>query len=152
MTQPDLIVRPLDAADRAGWEYLWDLYLDFYRTSVTPEVHDVYFQRLLNDDPNDFKCFMAVLAGKPIGLAHYLFHRSGWKIENVCYLQDLYCLPESRGTGVGRALIEAVYAAADRMGVTSVYWLTQRDNTTARKLYDRIGVLTDFVKYQRPAT
>ena len=71
-------------------------------------------------------------------------------MENVCYLQDLYATPESRGTGVGRALIEAVYAAADTAGAPSVYWLTQDFNETARKLYDRIGVKTPFIKYSRP--
>ena len=50
----------------------------------------------------------------------------------------------------GRALITAVYAAADEAGAPSVYWLTQEGNTTARQLYDRIATPTDFMKYQRP--
>jgi GNAT superfamily N-acetyltransferase len=50
---------------------------------------------------------------------------------------------------VGRALIEAVYAAADRKGSPAVYWLTQDFNASARKLYDRIGRVTPFIKYQR---
>jgi GNAT superfamily N-acetyltransferase len=54
-----------------------------------------------------------------------------------------------RGTGVGRKLIEAVYAAADAAGRPAVYWLTQDFNATARQLYDRIGVLTPFIKYNR---
>lgn len=58
-------------------------------------------------------------------------------------------MPEMRGAGVGRALIEAVYAAADAHHAGSVYWLTQEFNHTARKLYDRIGVQTPFIKYQR---
>ena len=70
-------------------------------------------------------------------------------MENVCYLQDLYADPELRGRGIGRALIEAVYAAADAQGCPSVYWLTQEFNTTARQLYDRIGVETPFIKYNR---
>ena len=54
--------------------------------------------------------------GQLVGLAHYLFHRHCWRIEDVCYLQDLYVDPEARGTGLGRALIEAVYARADAAG------------------------------------
>jgi GNAT superfamily N-acetyltransferase len=83
-------------------------------------------------------------------LVHYLFHRHCWRIEDVCYLQDLYAAPEVRGRGVGRALIEAVYRAADAAGAPSVYWLTQDFNATARQLYDRIGHVTPFVKYVRP--
>jgi len=63
--------------------------------------------------------------GALIGLTHFVFHRHGWKIEDVCYLQDLYVSPAARGTGCGRKLIEAVYAAADAKGCPSVYWLTQ---------------------------
>ena len=113
-------------------------------------VYDSTFSRLLGDDPRDFNGMVAECDGRIIGLVHYLFHRHGWKVEDVCYLQDLYALPEMRGMGVGRALIEAVYAAADRQGAPQVYWLTQTFNDTARRLYDRIGVATPFIKYQRP--
>ena len=95
---------------------------------------------------------MALSVGTPwlAGLTHYLFHRHAWKVERVCYLQDLYARPETRGNGVGRALIQAVYDEANRQEAPAVYWLTQDFNHTARKLYDRIGKLTPFLKYQRP--
>jgi GNAT superfamily N-acetyltransferase len=140
----------LTTADYAEWAEMWTDYLVFYKTSVKPEVYDSTFARLLGDDPQDFNAFVAVQDGRLVGLTHYLFHRHAWKIENVCYLQDLYARPETRGTGVGRALIEAVYETADANGTPTVYWLTQDFNTNARKLYDRIAVQTPFIKYQRP--
>lgn len=145
-----LTIRPLTAADRLEWARLWTAYLAFYKTTLPDAVLDSTFQRLLGVDPQDFNGLLAVLDGKPVGLAHYLLHRHGWKIENTCYLQDLYADPEVRGTGIGRALIEAVYAAADTAGAPSVYWLTQDFNTEARKLYDRVAVLTPFIRYNRP--
>ena len=57
---------------------------------------------------------------------------------------------DQRGTGVGRALIDAVYDAADDAGCPSVYWLTQEFNEVGRRLYDRIGEVTPFIKYVRP--
>lgn len=42
------------------------------------------------------------------------------------------------------------YAQADTDGCPAVYWLTQDFNAEARKLYDRVGVLTPFIKYARP--
>ena len=146
-----LIVRPLARDDGPHWSALWRAYLAFYETEVPQEVYDTYFERLLDDDPQDFRGLIAERDGTPVGLAHYLFHRHGWKIENVCYLQDLYAAPEVRGQGVGRALIEAVYAAADAAGAPGVYWLTHDFNAEARKLYDRIGVVTPFIKYARSA-
>ena len=144
-------VRPLRASDKARWAALWSDYLAFYETSVSDAVQDSTFARLLGDDPRDFSCLVIEEPGGAlVGLVHYLFHRHAWRIEEVCYLQDLYVAPEARGTGLGRALIEAVYAEAERSGAGQVYWLTQEFNTTARRLYDRVGVLTPFVKYQSP--
>lgn len=145
------VVRPLTQADEPHWRALWRDYLAFYQTELPAQVYDTYFQRLLGDDPQDYHGLIAEVGGTPVGLAHYVFHRHGWKIENVCYLQDLYANPEVRGQGIGRALIEAVYKAADKAGAPGVYWLTQDFNATARKLYDWIGTVTPFIKYTRPA-
>ena len=148
--QKNLKIRSLQSADETDWRRLWRAYLEFYETEVPEEVYATLFERLLGDDPQDFHGLIAEVDGKPVGLTHYLFHRHGWKIENVCYLQDLYADPDVRGTGIGRALIEAVYRAADAEGAPSVYWLTQDFNTEARKLYDRIGQVSPFIKYGRP--
>ena len=142
-------IRPLIAADKPDWHRLWTAYLAFYESAVSDEVQNLYFQRLLGDDPRDYNGLIALVDGKPVGLAHYLFHRHGWTVEDTCYLQDLYVDPAARGTGLGRKLIESVYAAADAHGAASTYWTTQDFNTTARQLYDRIGKLTPFIKYAR---
>ncbi len=143
------VVRPLMESDKAEWAELWRQYLVFYETAVGPEVYETTFARLLSDDPHSFHGLVAEQDGRLVGIVHYLFHAHNWKIEPVCYLQDLYALPEARGTGIGRALIEAVYAAADAEGAPAVYWLTQDFNSTARRLYDRIGQLTPFIRYNR---
>lgn len=150
VSQSELSVRPLVAGDEEHWRDLWKAYLTFYGSSVSEEVYATTFARLIGDQSHDFHALVADRDGVLLGLTHYLFHRHCWRIENVCYLQDLYTAPEARGTGVGRALIQGVYDAADRAGSPSVYWLTQDDNQTARQLYDRIGTLTPFIKYQRP--
>ena len=142
-------IRPLRAADEEVWRRLWTDYLEFYETSVSEEVYRTTFARLLSNDPREFHGLLAEQGGEPVGLTHFLFHRHCWRVENVVYLQDLYVVPEARGTGAGRALIEAVYTAADVAGCPTVYWLTQDFNATARQLYDRIATLTPFIKYQR---
>jgi GNAT superfamily N-acetyltransferase len=132
---------------------LWAGYLDFYQTALPEDQFEASFARLIAAEAHDFHGLIALRGEGPdapaIGLAHYLQHRHLWRQEPVCYLQDLYVASDSRGTGAGRALIEAVYAAADSAGAPRVYWLTQDDNHTARKLYDRIGRLSGFVKYER---
>ncbi len=100
-------IRPLSPEDEADWRRLWTGYLAYYETSVAEEVYQSTFARLLGDDPRDFSCLVAEdRSGRLVGLTHYLFHRHAWKIEEVCYLQDLYADPDARGLGIGRALIE----------------------------------------------
>ncbi|MEM9048425.1 MAG: GNAT family N-acetyltransferase [Pseudomonadota bacterium] len=142
-------IRPLEESDRADWARLWTQYLRFYETSVAPEVYDATWSRLMAGGVGEFRGLGAVADGRLVGITHYLFHRHCWRVENVCYLQDLFVDAALRGTGAGRALIEAVYSAADAEGCPTVYWLTQDFNETARRLYDRIGTLTPFIKYNR---
>jgi GNAT superfamily N-acetyltransferase len=142
-------VRPLLAEDEPAWRRLWRGYLDFYRTALPEAVYAASFGRLVDPEVADYRGLIALRGHAPVGLAHCIFHRHGWQIENICYLQDLYVAPEARGTGAGRALIEGVYAAADAAGARGVYWLTDASNSTARRLYDRVGTATPFIKYRR---
>ncbi len=140
-------IRPIRSDDRAVWGALWRGYLDFYGTELPEEVFDAQWARLMEADT--VRGLLAEMDGRPVGLVHMIFHAHGWKLRPVCYLQDLYVEEEARGTGLGRALVEAVYGAADAAGAPDVYWLTQTGNVTARRLYDRVGRITDFIKYAR---
>ena len=144
-----LEIRALTPSDEVDWRRLWTAYLAFYETVLPEEIFRTTFARLTGDGANDYAGLLAVLDGRPVGLAHYLFHRSCWTIGDVCYLQDLYADPAVRGTGIGRALIEAVYARAAEANAAEVYWMTQEFNATARRLYDRIADETPFVIYQK---
>jgi len=145
-------IRPLVIDDRRSWNRLWCAYLAYYETDLPEAVYASSFDRMIAGNggaAGEFRGLLALVDGTPVGLVHFLFHRHGWKREDVCYLQDLYVDPDRRGTGLGRALIEAVYAAADEAGAPSVYWLTQDFNAAGRRLYDRVGTLTPFIKYAR---
>lgn len=144
-----LSVRPLTADDEAAWRHLWRGYLDFYETVLPETTYASSFAQLVDPGVWDYNGLLAERNGVPVGLAHFIFHRHGWIPAGTCYLQDLFVTADERGTGAGRALIEAVYSAADAAGRPDVYWLTQADNHQARALYDRIGRATPFIKYRR---
>lgn len=150
MTDARLTVRPLAAADRAGWEPLWRGYLEFYETVLPKAQYDLHFARLTDPAEADITGLVAEAGGELAGIAHCIWHWHGWHAEKVCYLQDLYTAPAHRRRGVAETLIGAVYAAADARGAADVYWTTQSFNETARRLYDRVGRVTPFIKYQRP--
>lgn len=145
----DLIIRPLRASDRKHWAELWTKYLAFYETTLAPEVFDTAFERLLSDRSNEFSGLIAERDGQPIGLAHYLFHRTLWSVEDTCYLMDLFVDPDCRGGGIGRALIEAVHDAAKACGIPITYWITQEFNYKGRMLYDRVADRTPFIVYEK---
>jgi len=142
-------IRPLELRDEAQWRRLWTGYLEFYETSVAEEVYASAFARNLADGDPAMHALVAERDGALIGLVHYIFHRHNWRLEDVTYLQDLYVDPAARAGGVGRALIEAVYEAADAAGRPSVYWMTQEFNYRGRALYDQVATRTPFIKYQR---
>lgn len=149
MTTP-IRVRPLEAADEQDWRRLWTGYLEFYESTVSEEVYATTFARLLDPERDHQQARLAIDAdGAAVGLVHYIVHTHNWRVEDVVYLQDLFVDPDRRGQRIGRALIEAVYAAADERGTPSVYWLTQEFNEPGRRLYDRVAQLTPFIKYQR---
>lgn len=141
-------VRPLRAGDRKAWEPHWEGYQRFYKVSFTPETTDTAWKRLM--DPAEPMHVLGAFDGATmLGIVHYLFHRSTWTVGNYCYLQDLYVDPTRRKVGAGRALIEAVYAAAAKAGAARVYWLTAQDNAEARALYDKVASFAGFIQYRK---
>ena len=145
----DIQIKQIERKDASVWRELWTGYLTFYESAVNEDVYASTFARLLEDGPYEPSGYIAWDGDEAVGLVHFMYHRHCWRIENVCYLQDLFASPKARGKGVGRALIEAVYAQADQAGCPVVYWNTAEDNDTARLLYDRIANKTVFIKYQR---
>jgi GNAT superfamily N-acetyltransferase len=143
-----VVIRPVGEAERGAWEPYWKAYQTFYDVALADETTDVLWRRL-HDPKEPMHLLGAYADGKLVGIAHYLFHRSCWSIGDYCYLQDLYVAPEVRGRGAGRALIEAVYAAAGAAGASRVHWLTQESNATARALYDTLADRSGFIQYRK---
>ena len=143
-------VRPPKAEDRPVWLTLFKGYIHFYGAAVPDDVIDTLWQRLMEGGEGLPIALLAVDAtDRPLGLAHVLYHRSTWTRGWYCYLEDLFVDERERGKGIGRALIEAVYAHADARGCSRTYWMTQETNATARALYDKVAAKSAFVQYRR---
>ena len=145
-------IRPVRTEDYAGWLLLWDGYNEFYgrhgETALSSAITELTWKRFF--DPNEpVFALVAEQGGALVGLTHYLFHRSTTKAELVCYLQDLFTAPAARGRGIGRALIEGVYAKAMEAGSKRVYWQTQTSNAAGRALYDKVAKHSGFIVYSK---
>src|SRR5215467_12669779 len=124
-------IRVIRRTDHDAWRPLWDGYNAFYGrhgpTALPEEITQATWGRFF--DPSEpVNALVAEEAGRLIGLVHYIFHRSTTRLNGICYLQDLFTAEHARGRGVGRRLIEAVYAAARSAGSSRVYWQTHVTN------------------------
>jgi len=145
---PLITIRPVQPGDFDNWLDLWLGYQTFYRVDIPIETSRIVWRRLL-DPAEPMHGALAVLDDTPVGLVHHILHRTCWAVQEDCYLQDLFVAPTARGQGLGRKLIEHVYAAAAATGCARVYWLTHETNSTAMALYDRISERSGFLEYSK---
>lgn len=93
-----------------------------------------------------------LLAGPPdVGVAQLHFREYLHTGTPVCYLEELYVVPDRRGEGHGRRLMEAALEIARERGASSVELGTALDDTAARGLYESLG-FTNLEKPGRPET
>jgi GNAT superfamily N-acetyltransferase len=145
-------IRAIEPTDRAQWEPLWAGYNAFYGrdadTALDQSVINATWQRFF-EEAEPLHALVAHQGDQLLGITHFLYHRSMIRIEPVCYLADLFTAPAARGQGVGKALIQAVYAHAQLCKVSYVYWRTSENNTTARRLYDQVAQYSGSVIYHQ---
>lgn len=109
------------------------------------EVEDVgdkrnrdFFSRFLAPS-GDGELLGARRDGKLLGYACLYWTFTSLVPAEMVLMNDLYVVPEARGKGVGRALIEASAAVARARGANHLQWVTAPDNDTAQRLYDSTG-------------
>jgi GNAT superfamily N-acetyltransferase len=150
MAITNLPVTVLEPGDRRRWAELWRGYLTFYEAELPDEVYEATWARII--DPKGAIKALGVRDhdGRLVGITHYLIHAHAWALADACYLQDLFVDADFRGRGYARALINGVAAAAREHGWCRLYWTTQENNATARRLYDDVARFTGFIRYEFP--
>ena len=147
---PPFNIRPVTRKDYADWRQLWDGYNAFYGrsgpTALEEQITEATWERFFSAS-EPVHALVAQDEDRIVGIAHYLFHRSTTRLHDVCYLQDLFVSQQYRGRGVGRLLIQAVYAAASATKSNRVYWTTQTTNEAGRALYEKIAKHAGFIVY-----
>jgi GNAT superfamily N-acetyltransferase len=140
------VIRSVLPGDEPAWQRLWRGYCEFYDVRLPAEVTQRTWKRILDPD-SGVMCILAEVEGRVAGFAHCVVHENTWEIQPVCYLEDLFVDPDQRGQGVGKALLEWLRNSMRAEGWARLYWVTHKDNATARALYDQFVQADDFVRY-----
>ena len=147
-TKRPVEIKAVERDDFDIWLPLWKGYQRFYEVTIPESVTRETWDRFL-DPIEPMHAALAVAGDEAVGLVHSIYHRSTWMTGDYCYLQDLFVADAARGNGVGRTLIEHVYADAKRRGAPRVYWLTHESNQSARQLYDCVADRSGFIQYRK---
>jgi GNAT superfamily N-acetyltransferase len=90
--------------------------------------------------PNPYySCLIADHDGHPAGFALFFYNYSTWMGRPGIYLEDLFVLPEFRGLGIGKALLQRVAAVAVEKGCERLQWEVLDWNTPAIDFYSAMG-------------
>ena len=90
--------------------------------------------------PNPFYfCLIADHDSRPAGFALYFFNYSTWLGRPGLYLEDLFVLPEFRGLGIGKALLQRIAAIAVENRCPRLQWEVLDWNTPAIDFYAAMG-------------
>lgn len=142
------IVRDAALSDGAAWSRMWAGFCAHYGTTLPlAEVQELW--RRILDPEHPVSALVAVPRDGQalLGFAHYVLRPHTFSSRLVCYLEDLWVDPAGRGSGVGRVLIDTLIQRGRERGWRRVYWHTEADNE-ARRLYDRVAKLTNYVRYE----
>jgi GNAT superfamily N-acetyltransferase len=132
-------VRPAIAQDRAEVTRMLGEFMDYLNAieaSDEPADLDYLIDQGFGPDPV-CKMLIAEQNGRPIGYVGY--HPGVWEIHRAIYVVSLFVRAEARGTGAGRALMDAVKSIAREQRARRVVWEVWRKNPRAIAFYRGIG-------------
>lgn len=89
-----------------------------------------------------FDVFLASVDGKTVGMALFYERYSTWKGPFI-HLEDLFVIPEYRGMGMGRMLLEWVIFESDKRGARRLGWEVLDWNTPAVEFYKSMGAVIE---------
>ena len=132
----------IQAVNRTNFDGLLPLiaaYQEFYGITPNTARNREHFGGLI-DHPTEGCQWLALdNECQAVGFATLYFTKSTLSAGTSCVLNDLYTKPERRGNGIAQALIAACSSYAASRGYDSMEWVTQKSNTAAQKLYDKLG-------------
>lgn len=128
-------------------------YMDFYHVQNIDDAKNKTFFNQFGEESEKGCLFLYRQGGQAVAFATVYFSFVSSITAKVAVLNDLYTLPDYRGQGIGRSLIEHCRDYAKNNGATRLQWLTAPDNTQAQALYDSLDTnKSDWRVYTYPVS
>ncbi|HEX4109448.1 MAG TPA: GNAT family N-acetyltransferase [Solirubrobacteraceae bacterium] len=133
-------VRPLAPDDLERVLPLVAAYQRFYGAAdIDAERNRAFFGRFVPAGEQGVLLGAFAAYGELVGFACVYWTLSSVQAREMALMNDLFVTEAARGTGVGRALIDAAAAASRERGMHRLRWMTALDNRRAQALYERTG-------------
>lgn len=107
-------------------------------TPPDPDARNRLLRDMFSDRPR-IEAYLAEEQHQPVGYSLVLETYSSFLALPTLYLEDLFVLPEYRGTGAGFALFQAMVEEAFRRGCGRMEWSVLDWNQLAISFYKRVG-------------
>ncbi|WP_442577500.1 N-acetyltransferase family protein [Mesorhizobium sp. ASY16-5R] len=148
MTTPAVTIRPALPKDRAAFLEMWRDFVSLAPDEPgNPQMGERNWDRVA-DAASGLRCIVAVDADDvPQGFTLFLTFPFTWSKGDACYLQDIFVKAENRGSGAARAMISHLEQLGREAGWFKIFWMTQPDNFTAQRLYDKVAQRMDYLRY-----
>lgn len=125
--EPSVHLRPMSERDL-------DVVADIEAATFSTPWSRTAFQRLIRG-PGDVRAWVATRSKAEVAVGYAVY----WFTEDEGELANIAVEPAMRGTGIGKALLEHVLAAARTDGVANLFLEVRVSNRVAIALYTRYG-------------
>lgn len=138
---PSIVLRPAVPADTSKILSLIQGLADYEREPEAVVATESHLQATLFAENPKVHGVIAELDGQTAGFAVYFYNFSTWLGQHGLYLEDLFVEPDSRGVGVGLALLRHLAAKAVSEGCGRFEWMVLDWNEPAIDFYRAAGAI-----------
>ena len=141
------VIRKITIKDKVNWKRLYKGYADFYKSPINDKILDTVWSWLI-DENHEVKGIVYEINGNLVALAHYRAMPRPLRGKYIGFLDDLYVDPIYRNRKIGLKLMNEIKVISKLEKWDLVRWITRRDNSIAKSLYNKMSEKTNWEVYE----
>jgi len=149
----DFIIRPVESRDAESIGQLAKEFVDYLNSLGDKTGQKFDAKVFLRDGFGANPAFSGIAAERDGEILGYLLYHFGYDVDyatRTLHVVDLYVRENSRGRGVGSALMKQASEICRAFGGTQLFWAVFAPNKAAIRFYERLGArLTQNLLFMR---